>query len=371
MQILVLDDDKFFLGQMKKLLELENHSVVITASSNEALQKLKQNNYDLILTDLKMPELSGMEFINKAKKIGNGLKFIVITGYGTIESAVEVMKLGAYDYLRKPFEFSILKDKIKEIEKSITLRGKIKFPESLQQLIEANHFEMENMTTKFDPPFLVISDSDPEVIIEKYNIPQSTPISLPLDENNNETVQSVKQLTNYFFKHNSKGTVLFKLTETSFQGKDGINFMPLLFYVQAKISLSNIQLLILVEKKKKSISDQTFDRILSSLMDVTFDKMIKLMSHPLRRRIIARLESHPGMGFNNFVNELSIESPSVLAFHLKKLVTENILLKEKSFQTFQYFLSSKGTFLAEVISLLEKIGEQDPFLSTKVIEILD
>ena len=115
MKILVIDDDVTFLAKMEKILSLEDHSIVTASSGGKAIEILNENDFDLILMDLKMPGLSGVDLIRKIREIGCTSIIIVITGYGTIESAVQTTKAGAYDYILKPFEFSALKKKIEAI----------------------------------------------------------------------------------------------------------------------------------------------------------------------------------------------------------------------------------------------------------------
>ena len=115
MRILIIDDDAIFLRQMEKNLSLENYSTYSAASGETALAILKENEVDLILMDLKMPGLSGVDLIKKIREIGCNSIIIMITGYGTIESAVQTTRAGAYDYILKPFNFPILLEKIKEV----------------------------------------------------------------------------------------------------------------------------------------------------------------------------------------------------------------------------------------------------------------
>ncbi len=124
MRILIVDDDKIFLDKIKKILTLDQHSIVTSISGENALLELEKNEFDLILTDLKMPGLSGVDLIKKIREKGIDIIIIVITGYGSIESAVESMKSGAYDYILKPFEITTLKNKLKEVETELKLKQK-------------------------------------------------------------------------------------------------------------------------------------------------------------------------------------------------------------------------------------------------------
>ena len=101
--ILIVDDEKnirLTLSQALEVLEVETD----TASNwEEALAKLKEKEFGLILLDLKMPGMDGMEVLRQVSEIRPDIRIIIITAYGTVESAVEAMKLGAADFIQKPF----------------------------------------------------------------------------------------------------------------------------------------------------------------------------------------------------------------------------------------------------------------------------
>ncbi|RLF50848.1 MAG: hypothetical protein DRN11_03905 [Thermoplasmata archaeon] len=90
MKVLIVDDNKTFLMQMKKYLALKKFDVDIVDKGKKALEMMNKG-YDVILLDLKMPDLSGIEIMKNAKRKGIKTNFIVITGYGEVESAVEAM----------------------------------------------------------------------------------------------------------------------------------------------------------------------------------------------------------------------------------------------------------------------------------------
>jgi DNA-binding NtrC family response regulator len=106
--ILVVDDEKNIREGLAKLLEMEGHSSIPAADGREALALLERGDVDLVITDLKMPNLPGEEVLRRAQATAPGLPVIILTGHGTIESAVQAMKEGAYDYLTKPVDMSRL-----------------------------------------------------------------------------------------------------------------------------------------------------------------------------------------------------------------------------------------------------------------------
>ncbi|KPJ79025.1 MAG: hypothetical protein AMJ54_00800 [Deltaproteobacteria bacterium SG8_13] len=103
-RILVVDDELIVRDSLKEWLEEEGFSVDMADSGAQALQKLANDTFHLMLTDIKMPGMDGVELLEKAKEDQPGMCVVMMTAYATVETAVEAMKIGAFDYLVKPFE---------------------------------------------------------------------------------------------------------------------------------------------------------------------------------------------------------------------------------------------------------------------------
>ncbi|MGA2466186.1 MAG: response regulator [Thermodesulfobacteriota bacterium] len=119
--ILIVDDEKnirLTLSQALKILEVETDTA---ANGEEALAKLKEREFGLILLDLKMPGMDGMEVLRRVREIRPDIRIIIITAYGTVESAVEAMKLGAVDFIQKPFS----PEEIRELVSRVMDREKL------------------------------------------------------------------------------------------------------------------------------------------------------------------------------------------------------------------------------------------------------
>jgi len=101
--ILVVDDEMFFRRLYSELLGEEGYDVEATGSGDEALERLLQGGIDVVLTDMVMPGLSGMEVLRRARSLDNPPEVILVTGHATLETAIQALKNGARDYLIKPF----------------------------------------------------------------------------------------------------------------------------------------------------------------------------------------------------------------------------------------------------------------------------
>ena len=107
-KILVVDDDKQLADNMAEYLTKFGYKAVAAYGGREALTRFEQGDFQLVVTDLKMPEMDGMEVLDAVKELDSRVTVMVITGYGTIESAVAAIKKGAYDYIPKPFKMEEL-----------------------------------------------------------------------------------------------------------------------------------------------------------------------------------------------------------------------------------------------------------------------
>ena len=103
MHILVVDDEKIIREGAERILKKEGWKTTIAESGEHGLELIKDNEFQILMLDLMMPGISGMEVLKNVREIQPGLLVIVITGYATIENAVEAMRNGAYDFIPKPF----------------------------------------------------------------------------------------------------------------------------------------------------------------------------------------------------------------------------------------------------------------------------
>ena len=111
--LLVIDDDETHREGMALLLEDEDYQVDQADSAESAMELIRRNSYDLIITDYKMKKIDGMELLKMINDYDPLLKVIMVTGYGSIEHAVEALRLGAFDYMPKPIDPVKLKEVVR------------------------------------------------------------------------------------------------------------------------------------------------------------------------------------------------------------------------------------------------------------------
>ena len=117
LRVLLVDDDKSLLDILGTLMELEGHDVVKCSSAHAGLLKMRESEFDLVLVDLKMPRTTGIDMLRVIREEHPETKVVIMTAYATVNSTVEAMRLGVFDYLPKPFKLADLRQILKRAQR--------------------------------------------------------------------------------------------------------------------------------------------------------------------------------------------------------------------------------------------------------------
>lgn len=101
-RVLVVDDEERFRTTLARMLTVQGFSVLALASGQEALEALARESYDVVLLDLRMPDMDGLTTLSEIKKLRPETEVIILTGHASLDAAMEIIKMGGYDYLLKP-----------------------------------------------------------------------------------------------------------------------------------------------------------------------------------------------------------------------------------------------------------------------------
>lgn len=140
-RLLAVDDEGAFLSALSQRLELRGFEVTATSSGYDALNAARNESFDLALLDLKMPGMDGKALLSILKKRHHFLEVVMLTGHGSLDSAVECTKLGAFDYLPKPVEHEALVEKLREAYEA-RLRNKLANDERRMEELESVVLEL-------------------------------------------------------------------------------------------------------------------------------------------------------------------------------------------------------------------------------------
>ncbi len=138
-RILIVEDEQDMLAGLRNILSSRGYNVETAGDGRSGLEKVEKSTFDVVITDLKMPDVNGIEVLRKVKEIHSDTIVIVITGYGTVENAVEAMKLGAYDYIAKPFDAEHIRMVVRKAIRQLSLTNENKYLK--EQAKEAKDFQ--------------------------------------------------------------------------------------------------------------------------------------------------------------------------------------------------------------------------------------
>jgi len=130
-QVMIVDDEENIREVLSNYLESMNYSVESAEDGQDALDKFKKGDFDLIISDLLMPNIDGLELLKRIRNIDKDVIFLMITGYPSIETAVDAIKKGAYDYITKPFHMEDVKIRIERAFEKRSLKERLKTVQGL------------------------------------------------------------------------------------------------------------------------------------------------------------------------------------------------------------------------------------------------
>jgi len=143
-RILIVEDERNMMEILSMLLEGEGYTVRSASNGSVGIEMIERDIYDLVITDIKMPGASGFEVLKRAQEVSPDTLVIMITAFGTIESGIEAMKLGAYDYIHKPFKI----DEIRLIVRNAIDKRRLKTEVAVLRETVRSSFEIENIIGK-------------------------------------------------------------------------------------------------------------------------------------------------------------------------------------------------------------------------------
>ena len=183
-KILIIDDQKAIRNTLKEILEYEKHAVYVAEDGKIGLQMTIENNYDLIFCDIKMPNLDGIEFLKKVIEEKIISPVIMISGHGDIETAVQTLKIGAYDYIEKPLDLNRVLSSVKNAfdnrllkKENLSLKKKIKAISNTEIIGESNQIK------SIKELILKVADSDARILITGSNGTGKELVAKQLHEN--------------------------------------------------------------------------------------------------------------------------------------------------------------------------------------------
>ena len=142
-RILIIDDEEMALMNLEHILKKQGYEIITADTGPKGLNLLKSGNFDVVLTDLKMEKVDGMRILEQCRQLHPYSEVIMITGYATVDSAIEAMKKGAYHYVSKPYRIDAVRKIVEEALEKIRLREEnVQLKQDLKRFQEAGQVKI-------------------------------------------------------------------------------------------------------------------------------------------------------------------------------------------------------------------------------------
>lgn len=337
-KIMFVDDDPSILDAAITAIKSYGYEVISAQSGFECLKKL--NTADLVFLDIKMPEMDGIETLRRIKQLRSAMPVIMITAYATVDTAIEAMKEGAFDYIRKPFEIDDLEGSI------LAALEEIKFEKLKRMDFAGEDFltKFKNLTTHHKG--LCIAQNTP--CTDGLDFVETIPLQT------NWKPQSIEKLQQEI-EGKLEASIVVLLSDMEFLLKNNSlnNLRSFLMWLYRIVSAHKGTLILSTDFDK--VDYKTAEDLRDLIADIRLGLFSESISNYLRRQVIQLLSDESKYSFTKIAQSLGIKDNPKLSFHLKKLRDDGVIAQDEDKR---YFLSRVGREIADILIRIRERGDQ-------------
>ena len=331
MELLVVDDDQTFREELADLLRGEGHKVRVAASVPKALEELERQDFDLLLTDLKMPRHSGLELLEEVRKRWPRTLVVMITGYATVETAVQAMKSGAFDYIRKPFQVQQVRQVLDLGEQELNFQAGGAAPGDAAGLARR-----------------WVRSHGLEVLLVTPRSVKEAP-GVTVFPTGAAGPARIREVVESFISARSRAGVVLEDVHLLFDGRRRQDVLEFLTALRDLVK-EHGPLVVTVDPVRLTENDLADLR--AAVVAPSTHATLEVLANPLRRAVLRRA-SHGACTFTQAMQAVGLDDSPKLSFHLRKLVEEGLLLHRGE----DYRITPKGQ---EAVDLLTRIDAMAP-----------
>ncbi len=360
MKVMVVDDDPIIVDAVKTLLQTEGHEAIGVYSGEECLNNLKKEEIDLILLDIRMPGMDGIETLKNIKGIKPEVYVIMLTAFATVDTAVDAMKEGAFDYIRKPFATEDMRDILMNVIEDIKLKRNHK----IIGLIEREKYDcfdvFKSMFTN-NVKGMCVTREKPEIIDKRYDLGDVSyvwfteknyieePKGKEQERVNPKEIEKLKTLIDQFIKENENTTILISSMEYLISKNILADTKKFIEYLGEKARDRNTSIILSVSPESGKIPGLA--EIEKLIAELHIRHIAESISSPLRRNIILTLDVNRKCSFTKIAEEVQVRDSPKLSFHLRKLKSHGIIGQNEEKK---YFLTESGMEAAGILKDMKK-----------------
>jgi CheY-like chemotaxis protein/DNA-binding HxlR family transcriptional regulator len=330
MRILVVDDDPLFREELTTLLSDEGHTTYTAPSVRKALEVLESESIDVLFTDLKMPRQSGLELLAEVQRRWPGIFMVMVTGFATVQTAVEAMKQGAFDYIAKPFRTAQLQQVMHLIEEQRAFRD--------TELPSGTPADLaRDIARRLKIPILY-ADVPPAPRGEGLEF-LAFDGTLPSD--------LLHALDQFLLQHPGGGLVIARV-DRMLENHRLDDVVAILEQLRQRLEGGG-PFGITVDPTR--ITQAQAEALRTAVTAPAVQTAIEALSSPIRRRVLFRLTKGPA-SFSEAMHAAELDDSPKLAFHMHRLMDEGLIdhLHE------QYRLTPKGRSAVTILREMEDVA---------------
>ncbi|HYK92734.1 MAG TPA: response regulator [Thermoplasmata archaeon] len=330
MRILVVDDDDVFREELQSLLEDEGHSVAAAPSAPKAIVALEGREFDLLFTDLKMPRQSGMALLKEARARWPRLFVVMITGFATVETAVEAMKFGAFDYIRKPFQHAQIAHVLQMAQQQMQFSGRdlgVQDPVKLATSWASKE--------GYDVLFMGASAPRSHDRISFHALDPANPA---------EMVDAVTA----FAAQASRPAVVLAGVDGFFAAHRLEEVVDALTKVRATMDKKG-PLAIGIDPRR--LTEAAAVGVRATMTSPDSGATLEALTSPIRRQVLRRFAEGPGT-FTDAMKAAKLDDSPKLSFHIRRLVDEGLIVHSDE----RYRLTPKGESAVRLLGEIDQLN---------------
>lgn len=353
-KIMVVDDDPTVVRSVKMVLETTGYNVIGVGSGQECLNILEKEDVDLVFLDIMMPEMDGIETLRNIKRVTPGTYVIMLTAFGTADTAVKAMKAGAFDYINKPFKVTEMQNGVlgvlEEIKFETEYKSAYPFGES-----KGNCFEAFKALITDDAKGICIARGKPEIINEEHGLKNVTNIWLTQQKKKNwicidpEKIDELELIIDNFITKNPKAVILIH-DINYLVNQNSLEIVRKFIYALNK-KIGDGYLILSTDLKKTDAKGKINSGLKNLISDLHIRAITEALSNVLRRNAILTLDRCNTCSFTKIAKELGVISMPKLSFHLRELKRHGIITQDDERI---YFLTETGKDAAMILKTLGK-----------------
>jgi len=350
--ILVADDDQEVIESVKIALEGEEYEVISAGNGSEALSKFKENDVDIVVSDIKMPEMDGLELLKNVKELSPSTKVIMMTAYASVDTAVEAMKEGANDYIRKPMDAEDIKTTIMGSIENLEIE---KFGEETSEIRRGRgedkpYRTFERLVEKGKRGLFITKD-DLDEVKDTHDFGDNVKVVDLSSEEEGINLEDLEDTIDSEMSEYGNLVILIDVLNYILNYNSIEDFKKFINKIEDDIIDKSSTLII--SGDSKDIDQLEQDELEYMASDMPARAISDSLANHIRRKVITRLSNkEEGITFTTLSNETGINDSPKLSFHLKKLEEKGLIEKDDERR---YHLTSAGEDAFETLEKLRDI----------------